>query len=287
MSTVEQSIISITRTVYGLALQAAKVEGIPFELTPFTTLNEKLGIQSGVAPQTGQYPNLRYLAIGNLGHSAVTAEDGSIETVPLDHEATDAGLWGMIPFALKEIGSDFNAEQRARYALRRQETHNNVDYFAYYLRRLDMTNSDVTMNTIEVVNGQVNVTPFVPNSDNLNPTRPTVSNQGTVQGSNTSVAVSSIVTLSFDETDVEEIMNAHRIRTNSTRSPVISELALVSGVDREVTGSSGGAGSFNYTETIAAQINAFISTNIPIGYNSAGAQLILDVGGMEVMPVDS
>ncbi len=74
---IEQQLIEYTRTIYGVYLQTVKTVGIPFEMIPNTTLNEKLNIQAGVKPTANETPFMRYLALGNLGHTTITAEDGS------------------------------------------------------------------------------------------------------------------------------------------------------------------------------------------------------------------
>lgn len=282
MASIDQDIIFSTRTAYGIALQTAKKLGLPFTLVENTTLNEKFNVQSGVAPPPAVYPNLQYLAIGNLGHTMVRADDGSYESLPEIHYGDDAACYNHIPFVLREVNNDLTAAQRSRYRMRRQEEWNGRQYYAYYLRRLDFTGVNVQLQRIEVnEDGTVTTTPFIPTTDVLNPTPPSVSNTGTVLGSRRSTTAEATVTIRLTAEDVAEIIEAHRIRTGSNRSPVISEMALCSGVDREVTGPSSGSGNFTYTEAIAAQVNVFIATNQPVGYSIDGVEFTLDVGGVE------
>lgn len=281
MASMDQEIIGVTRTVYGTYLQTVKNLGLPFTLFENTTLNERLNVQAGIEPPATELPSMRYMAIGNLGHMTVKADDGSDESVPVPHRATDAGLYGQIPFVLREVDNDLPAHVRARYALRVMETHDGVNYVAYYLRRIDMDDVVAQLQHVEVVDGIITTTPFVPTTDNLNPTRPDISNTGIVLGSTSSTSASAVMTITLGPDDVEEILHAHKVRTGSSRSPVLSEIALCSGVDKEVSGSSGGAGTFTYTETIACQINVHISTYHAIGYATDGATFTLDVGGVE------
>lgn len=283
MSAIDQQIISVTRSAYGVYLQTLKQLGLKFTLVPNTTLNEKLQVQSGVTPTAAEIPNMQYIGIGNRGHATVKADDGSDETVPVPHRANDAAAYNMIPFVLREVTDDLPANLRARYRLRKLETHGGVQYYAYYLRKLNLSTVVPQLQQVEVIDGVATVTQYVPTTDDLNPTPPAISNSGVVLGSNVSVSASAIITVKLDSTDIAEILNAHRIRTGSTRSPVISEIQLVSGVDRDVQGSSGTSGSFMYTEVIAAQVNVHISTNHPLGYSSNSATLTFDVGGVEPM----
>ena len=281
MSAVDNQIISVTRTIYGAALQTCLKLGLSFKLVPNTTLNERLTIQAGVAPSAGETPSMRYLVFGNKGHNTVVADDGSDEVIPVPHTADHAGLYGLIPIVLRETNNDLPAQLRANYALRRIEPHNGVNYVAYYGLRLDYSAVMVSYQEVRIVDGEPVVTPYTPNSDNLNPPRPEISNSGVVLGSDASISSSAIVQIKLTEAMIAEIVNAHRIRTGSARSPVLSEFGFCSGVDRSVQGSSGGSGTFMYQEVIACQLNVIISTHHAIGYSSTGATLTFDVGNTE------
>lgn len=283
MSAIDQQIISVTRTAYGVYLQTIKQLGLPFNMIANTTLNERRNVQAGVKPAAGEVPVMRYLAIGNLGHVTVKADDGSDESLAVPHRANDAGLYNQIPFVLREVTDDLPAVMRNKFALRTTEVHNGKNYFAYYLMRMDYANVVPQLQQVEVIDGVATVTPYVPTTNDLNPERPQISNSGVVVGSDKSVSASAIITVKLDSSVIAEILNAHRVRTGSTRSPVISELALCSGVDKQVQGVSGGSGTFMYTEAIAVQVNVHISTNHPLGYSSNGATLTFDVGGVEPM----
>ncbi|AAL83040.1 hypothetical protein KEN51_CDS0257 [Pseudomonas phage vB_Pae10145-KEN51] len=283
MSAIDQQYINVTRTAYGSYLQTCKYLGIPFKLIPNTTLNEKFSIQQNVAPSAGQIPNVQYMVIGNRGHYFVKGPDGSDEVENNIHRANDAALYNHIPFVLREVADDLPAQRRNMYRLRRLEEHNGKQYFAYYARKIDVTGVVPKLLKITIVDGEPVVTPYVPNRDDLNPTPPTISNQGTVVGSNESISASAIVTVNLTAEEILEITTAHRIRTGSVRSPIISEIGLCSGVDKDVQGQSGASGNFIYTEVIACQINVFIATNHAVGYNSDGLKLTFDIGGVEPM----
>jgi hypothetical protein len=224
---------------------------------------------------------VQYMVIGNMGHYTVTADDGSDEVVGRLHRTNHAALYNHIPFALRETTDDLPAQIREKYCLRRIETHGGKNYVAYYGRRLNITNVTPQLLEIEVINGVPTVKPYTPTTDDLNPTPPAISNNGTVIGSNKTISASAIVEVKLTAEDIAEITSAHRIRTNSTRSPIISEIGLCSGVDRQVSGQSGSSGSFQYNEVIGCQVNVHIATNHPIGYNSNGLTMYFDVGGVE------
>lgn len=279
---IDQQLINVVRTCYSAYLQTTKYLGLtPFRMIPHTTLNEKYGIQNGVAPASGEMPNVRYMVIGNMGHYTVKAADGSDETANVLHRSNDAALYNGIPFVVREPNNDLPADRRDTYCLRTQETYFGKPYIVYYGRRINMTGVQPQLLEITVIDGVLTTTQYVPTVNDLNPVPPAIPNTGTVIGSNKTISASAIVKVNLSAEEVREITNAHRIRTNSNRSPIISEIGLCSGVDKTVNASSSGGPSFQYKEVIACQVNVFISTNHPIGYNSNGLNLTFDIGGVE------
>lgn len=276
---IDQQLINVTRTAYAAYLQTTKYLGLtPFRVIAHTTLNEKFGIENGVAPATGEVPNVRYLVIGNMGHYTVKGPDGADEVANRIHRSNDAALYNHIPFVMRETTNDLPADRRDQYCLRTMESHNGKNYIVYYGRRINVTGVQPQLLELEVINGVVTAKPYTPTVDDLNPQPPVISNSGTVIGSNKTVSASAIVKVSLTAEEIRDITDAHRIRTGSIRSPIISEMGLCSGVDRRVTAPGQG---FQYNEVIACQVNVFISTNHPIGYNSSGLDLTFDIGGVE------
>lgn len=277
---IDQQLINVTRTCYAAYLQTAKYLGLtPFRLIPHTTLNEKFGVEVGVAPAVGESPNVRYLVIGNMGHYTVKGPDGADEVANRIHRANDAALYNHIPFVMREAGGpDLPADRRDMYCLRTTESYGGKNYIVYYGRRISVAGVQPQLLELEVINGVVTAKPYVPTVDDLNPVPPVISNSGTVIGSNKTVSASAIVKVNLSAEEIRDITDAHRIRTGSIRSPIISEMGLCSGVDKRVTAPGQG---FQYNEVIACQINVFISTNHPIGYNSSGLDLTFDIGGVE------
>lgn len=272
---------SVTRTVYSSYIQTCMLLDIPPVYPQNTTLNEKFGIQSGTLPTQQERPKLGYYCIGNRGHQLVVGTEGIPKPEPVQHRATDAALYGHIPFVLREITDDLTSVERARYALRREEQHNGETYIAYYLRRLDLTNVTPMMNYKVVVDGVETTTPFVPNSSNLNPTPPQIGNTGVNVTSGEYVSASAILALSLTETDANELINVARILYNDEFYSIISEIGLCTGVDKivQVQGSQGG--SFNFNEAIGVQIASHIPAMIPMKFSNTGTDVTLAVGATE------
>lgn len=285
MSILDQQIINVTRSAVGALNQTIKFIGLApkLALLPNTTLNQKFNVQNGVMPADNQQLNFGYLVIGNKGHYTVVAADGSDETEVRPHRTNDCALYNHIPFVLREVTEDLSAIERQRFALRVPETHGGKPYYAYYALRFSKVGIVPQLLEIEIINNIEITRPYIPTIDDLNPTPPVISNSGTVVGSNKYISASAITEIKLTKEDIYEIVNAHRIRTGSTRSPVISEIGLVTGVDKMVPGQSGGGGSFDYLEVIGAQISVFVATNHPVAYNSNGLTMVYDIGAAEPM----
>lgn len=244
---------SIMRTAYGAAVQTHLYTGIPFVVQPHTTLNEKLNILATQRPTSTVFPQLKYFCIGNGGHRPEVI-NGMSKFVKVQHTPTNASPFKMIPFVLREPGNDLTATERARYALRREETYNGTRYIAYYLRRLDYSKRKVTMELVEALeNGTVTSTPFVPNSSNLNPTPQPIHPTGVSLVTGESIQTTTTVEMEFTEKDCEELRNVGNIMYADEDLGAISEVGLVSGVDRSITVNNPN-GSFTFNEVIAAQV---------------------------------
>lgn len=271
----------ITRTVYGSLVQTSLLLDLPFEPEPNSTLNEKFDIEPGVYPDPGVTPRIGYYCIGNGGHQIRVGSDAIPYPVPVNHRASDAALFNHIPFVIREVDNDLTISQRAKYALRRAETHNGKNYFAYYLKRIDTNNVNSIMNLTTVQNGVENTVPFIPGNDNLNPEPPEMPATGVITTDGDYLSASAIMPVDFTEEDVSELINVSQVLYNNKNRAVISEVGLCTGVDKTVVGSAGGSGQFNYKEAISVQIASHITGFYPVGYTNKGFELQLEAGATE------
>lgn len=270
-----------TRTAWAGRLSSAIQHQIPFSFPQYSTLNEKLGIQSGVAVPTGQYPKSGYLAIGNKGHSFSVGTEGVAVLKVLQHKATDAALFNQIPFILRQEDDDISPAQRSLYALRKIITVGNVNYIAYYLRRVDLSSASVETVIETTVDGVTSAKPFVPTASNLSPTPVSTDPLGT--GSNVAVLTGeSIINkveipMVFTPEDVSECINACEILYGSDEYAMISEIGWCSGYDKTIT-IQASTGSFNFNEAIAVQVLNFIGAAHHLKYISGGFSRTFNVG---------
>lgn len=272
---------NITRTVYGSYLQSCQLLGLPFALASSSTLNEKFGVQPGVLPNSGVLPACRYFAIGNGGHK-LNVTNGLYIPEPIQHLTTDAALYNHLPFVLREPNNDLTTAEQAMYALRVAEVHNGINYVAYYLKRIDMTNVAVSMQYKTVASdGTVTTTPFQPTTANLNPTPPNLSPTGVNVVSGDYVMASAPVPIALSANDVTEILNVANILYGDPNAAIVSEIALVSGVDKIIAVGGSGQPTFNFNEVIAAQVDTFINTFYALNFSQNGVSNIVDCGAVE------
>lgn len=272
----------VTRTIYGSRLQTAMLLGLPYTQVANTTLNEKFGIQSGVLPDGGAVPRVRYFCIGNGGHRNMTGGDGQPYTSPIQHSASDAALYKHLPFLLREPANDLSALERTNYALRKQIVVNGENYIAYYLKRLDLTGVSPEMKHNTVADGITTSVPYVPTSANLNPVAPTIPSTGVTTTNGDYLSASALLNLDFSETDVNELINVAEIMYDNSLYAVISEIGLVAAVDKIVSAPVPvGSGTFNYNEVVGAQITTHITAHYNVGFSNQGFDFGVEIGATE------
>lgn len=269
-----------TRTVYGAYIQTAEYLKSPIVILPHSTLNEKLGINQDIPIASTDIPGMGYFAIGNGGHTMLTGADGITIPSPVQHLSTDAALYNQLPYVLRLPNNDLDAATRLKYRLRRSEIHNGVTYIAYYLKVIDLSNTIPQMEYNTVADGATNSVAFAPSVSNLNPTPPAVSSTGVNVTSGDYITVTSKVPFTMDTNDITEFVNVANIIYGNPNYAIISEIGLITGVDKQVVGNFNGVSSA-YTDVIGAQVSSFISTFFAMQFSNTGIDILLDVGSVE------
>lgn len=272
---------TITRTIYGSALQTAMLLKLPYTVVPNTTLNEKFGILANQVPEPGKLPSLAYFCIGNGGHRSVTGADGIPYTMPIKHRASDAALFNHLPFVLREVNDDLPPEQRQKYALRREEQHGGRRYYAYYLKRLDLSGVVNEMKHTTVIDGVSQTLPFIPTSANLNPTPPEINPTGINPTEGDYLTTTAVVEIRFTANDVAELVRVAEILYGNELMAVISEIGLCSGLDKVITAQGPGNTTFNFNEAIAVQITNHITSYYSMAYTNNGFDFQIEMGATE------
>jgi hypothetical protein len=269
---------NVTRTIYGAAVQTSLLMKLPFQFPEYTTLNQHLSILKDNLPAVNEAPGLSYYVWGNRGHSTTIGADGIPLNDVVQHRATDAGLFGQLPFVLREVNQDLTQLERAKYVLRRQEERNGVAYWAYYGRRLDKSNMSVGIYLTQVQNGVGVTVPFTPTQSNLTPSPQQLANSATNLINADYVAARARMTLSMTETDVAEMLNVAKVIYDDERYAIVSEIGLCTGVDKAINAPSYGGGTFQFQEAIGVQIAAHVAVYNPLLQTNTGVQVEMDVG---------
>jgi hypothetical protein len=265
---------AIVRTLYGSALQTARSIGVPYSILNNTTLNQLLNIQPTAVIPAGTYPVSQYYCIGNGGH-AVVSGTGSVPYLKIiPHEAQHAGLYNILPFVLRPITNDLTPLQRASYSLRKAETHNGASYWAYYLKRIDMSAVTVDLQTRVVQDGVTTATDFIPNATDLTPTPPDFSNVGTNNLTAKYLVASSTLPVSLTQAECQEFLDAATIIYGDDNYAIISEMGLCSGVDKIIVLED----NSNFKEVIGTQINSHIGRIQQVKFTATGILGTLEVG---------
>lgn len=270
----------IIRTVIGAQLQTAQLLGLPLIVPDHTTLNEKFNIHNNQSLADTDRPTVKYVTIGNGGHKAEIGGDGFSKIIPVPHRPKDTALYNHLPFVLRRIDNDLTPVERAKYRLRRQEIHDGVNYIAYYLKVLDLTNTVPQLELRTVDAGVVTAVPFTPSNADLNPSKPNVTSGTVLTTSGDYIAATAKVPFVMTETDISEFVEVCNIIHGDPGYAFISEVGLCSGVDKVLTGDFGGVSS-SYTDAIAVQIVNFISTSYAANFITNEIKMNLNIGSVE------
>lgn len=266
-----------TRTVALAELTSAYLHGTPYDVREFSTLNEKLGILSGVNP-TSRLPEIKFFAVG-IGGMGVTGTASAARAIYYQHSPEDATLFEQVPFCLRTLDNDLLPAQRSNYALRKEISIGGVTYVAYYLRRINLTASKVVTRVRNIKNGVVTESDYVVTAANLSPQRNTA-DSGLVNVTEGNFLVTSRrMSLNFTESDVQELMNVFNIMyAGDLDLARISEIAICSGTDHNVQVTSP-TGNYNFTDAARVQVMAFLGEDRALRFNTSGWGRDVDVGG--------
>lgn len=272
----------IIRTVMGAALQTHQLLGKPLVIKQNSTLNQKFDIQANLSIAETDIVAMKYVAIGNGGHSIAIGANGIPRIKNVQHTPRHAALYNQLPFVLRLPNDDLDAGQRSRYRLRKLVTIEGTVYVAYYLRTLDLSSSVPNLELRTVSEGVTTSTPYEPSLADLSPTPPPIDSGDVLVTTGDYVAATAKVPFEMSADDVTEFLNVCNVIYGSPDYAMISEIATCSGVDRNVQGEFNGT-TTGYTEAIAVQVCSFMSSVIPAESINQGVSILIDVGSVESM----
>jgi hypothetical protein len=156
--------------------------------------------------------------------------------------------------------NDLASVDRAKYRIRKLETYNNVDYFAYYLKVIPTANTTVESRVIEIHNGViVSDVAFTPSLSDLTPSPINIDNVITNISEGKHLVTQAVLPITLNATDINNIIAACIIKYGDIRYATISEIGIVGGFDTPVSTNLGGIAA-SYDEIQTGQVMAFIGT---------------------------
>ena len=265
------------RSIYGAYLQTCALLGFNVDIKPNSTLNQKFDLFPNEIFNSGETPTVKYLTIGNGGHTASMGVDGLPLINPVPHSPRHAALYNHLPFIIREVGEDLTPGERLLYRLRVPRTIDGVNYMCYYAKVLDLSLVEPKIELRNNTDGIITATDFTPSLADLNPVKPVIPVNGNITSTGNYLASTAKIEFVMNETEITELLNACNIIYGSDNYAFISEIGLCSGVDRSLMGNFGGPPSA-YTEAVGVQIMNFISTAIPAYALSTSITQTIDVG---------
>ena len=231
-----------------VSITAAKLEmaqKLPVTFNPdmLTTLNAKYNVLPTVSPTV--IPKIRYFGIGTMGKYNADDMNGSSAYKP---KMAEMDLYNPIPFRVVPVDEDLSAQERVKYRMRTRKTIKGSEYFCYWLKLIEFPTG---IELVRINPKTHEEEPYELDPTNLNPTPSKPSASGTTEGTVQEIKaqVKGLVTITG-----AEVVEAVKVFYGDLRYAVVSELALYSGEDKDVTGTTEAGTSFAYVESIYTQL---------------------------------
>ena len=273
-----------TPTLSAMRLAMALMTGSLIKYPEKSTLNEHFNLLANRIPDGAERATLKYLCIGNRGHVAQTESDGFTDFVPVGKVANASGMFNAVPFVLRELDNDLSDAQRKNYAFRTQVNINGRNYWAYYLKRIDMRTVETNDYLITKQGSVQTVVDHVYTDNELFPKPIELPEYDYDDDQRVDIPDGRYVTsnadikIVFDEFDVQEYMNVTAIMRGSSRSSVISEIALASGIDGVATGESATGSPFSYDEALGVQVLYYITLYSNLAITNENLNMTVKIG---------
>ena len=275
-----------TKTIYADKIAVCRAVGKPYRPDKGTTINELYKVAENETPVAGEYPIVKYLMWGVKGTEASNLTDGRTVTNHILKSPTFMGLYGPMPWVIRPVDDDLPPEIRSRYRMRTSLLDKNGKrYIAYYA--LSVPDNHISEPIIEVRNtkdGVTTTTLFEADPADLTPKPIPISNTNIQNPEGDCLIVSSKLRILLDQNDISEMLNAYRIMYGDTKGATITEIAICSGIDKNIqSGITGTTGM--YREAIYLQIAAHLDYASPLNESKTGIDYTVDVGSQELIKI--
>lgn len=213
---------------------------VTYELRRDCTLNHLLNIFPN--EEVTSIPKLRYFGIGIQG--CYNANDDMLVSA-YNPDKVNMNLYRPIPFRCRPVDDDLTDTERKNYRLRQRKVlSDGNEYFLYYLKLLEISDSV----KFKRVFSDGREEPYELNPENLNPIPQKPSSGTTITSVSSTIVSYCEVTL---EIDASEVLEYIRVAFNGdTRYARISELGFFTGVEKNVSGTTGQNVPITYDESI-------------------------------------
>lgn len=272
---------NVVRTLEAGAIQTMHQTGVALPLVENTTLNQKYGVAPALDIVAGDKFSFNYVAIGNGGHDTLVGKNGFKKWEAIPHLPNHAALYNGLPFIVRPETNDLTPDKRVNYRMRRVfEIPNLGRFVGYYLRVVDKSLATITREERRTLDGNTTAVPYVPDLNALNPQRPLLNVGEALVAAGDYMAVSCKMPFTMTTDEIDEFREACKLLYGDHGYAVISEMALVNGVDRTVKVAHLN-GELTYTEAVRATVTAFTKSAIVADYFRNGISMVMDVGAAE------
>lgn len=260
---------SLQRHAQGNLTQLCNFLGLDIPELNYTTLNQKFNVGTDLVIPNGSVAKGLYWGIGNGGfYVSGQSVDGTISLTPTPHDTSHTGLFHHIPFIMRPVSSDLDALTRAKYRMRATITHGGTTYWAYYLKKIDMTGIVATLEKRTSAQSSTPVA-FTHVASDLSPTPPSLAGGGSLTATGEYVGAVTMLPFTFTTEEQVELVNCINILYDGDiGKAMIGEIALVSGVDVVNTVSG-----VSYTEAAKAKLSNSLATSIPMHVLTQGVSM--------------
>ena len=276
----------VITTIHGRHISTHKKIGLDYKPLPDTTLNQKFGIADKEVPFPGEYPFMVYLTLGTGGAEVSQSTGACTYPTQLVHSPEDCALFKHTPFIVRPLSDDLSIEEKRGYRMRVPFTGTDgKPYVAYYVKVIDMSKVKPVVELRHIENGNITSTEYIPNEKNLSPVPRPPSNVDKNNPKGDYLVSTAMVIITLGVKDLDELRKANKLMGSTCPGLAISEIGLVSGVDRQITANVGGVQN-SYTEVIAAQMDTFVYKYNVVDETSTVMEIALDVGSGEFLWVN-
>ncbi len=269
---------TVFKTAWGYALETALKYGITHNIPDHSTLNEALDFSADLTLAPGEKSEIGYMGIGSGGKNVSCSNNSAMTEYDLYH-ADQTKLYNHLPFILRAVDNDLTPTEAAKYRGRKVIDVAGTPYVAYYLKVLEKSTMAVEFETVTIpTNGPRTSVPYNTSASIQNPSAPTV---GDIDAANNIyLSTHAYISSNLTELEVTEIKNASAIINGGVSAEYLTEIAIVSGVDKADQIAING-NTVDYTEVAKAQINEIVRIDKSLLFGNPDLDITLSAGALD------